>query len=869
MKKFLKRLAIWTSIVIAALLILAVVIASVFKKPIGNRLIKEINKQLKSELVTEDFDLSLISGFPNVSAEFANVELGDAFGGTLLKAEKLAFRFGLFSLFSSSIKVKTIVVEGGEINIINADRKGQPNYLILKEPEEETPKETEEEPGEFGLEIENAILQNVWLVYTDKKAGQLFDVFVEDGEVSGNLGSTGIAIKSEARIKTKTVEVEGTRYLRNKNLYYDADVIIDLAKGAYKFNDLIFGVGTNIFRASGSVEQLPAYTDIDLRIKNKDGNLGAVIDLLPAQYTKQLEGFRSTGQFHFDATVKGRLDSRKMPAINANFGLKNGRITADLLGTPLRDVSFEVDYTNGKELSSRTSLFEIKNFKAYFDNELFEMGLLVNNFDDPRIDFRLDGAIPLATVYDLLGNPRISEGDGEVELRNIRVKGKYNDMINMNRISNVEANGAIEFDDATLVINDQKVLIDRGKVQVQNNNLAIDDLKFEAPGTEITFNGDCSNLIPVLFAGEKRRDKVELRFNATLNAPQLDIDNLLALSEIPVNGGQTSEAVVDSLKVKRTQTREKVTKFLKGTFKADIANYNYNLIEGKDFKGSLTFNNNTLSIEGNTKAMGGNINLDGQAHFTDRPYLKTKIYCESLDITELFRQTENFGQSVLVENNLNGKLASNTIIYAFWDNEGNFLMDDLNILSDVRVDNGELRDFEMLYNFASVIKLKDLEKIKFVTLQNWLEIKDGSLYIPVMFIQSNALNLTINGSHTFENNIDYNLKVNAGQVIANKLKSHDPTLEPLAAKRNGWFNLYYNISGDLENYEVKSARKEIKQAFANSGRRKEQIKEILFNEFGPSVNLEEPVGWKDEIPEFEGEGDIEEIEYIEGFEEDE
>ena len=121
-----------------------------------------------------------------------------------------------------------------------------------------------------------------------------------------------------------------------------------------------------------------------------------------------------------------------------------------------------------------------------------------------------------------------------------------------------------------------------------------------------------------------------------------------------------------------------------------------------------------------------------------------------------------------------------------------------------------------------------------------------------MFIQSNALNLIINGEHTFDNQIKYNLKVNAGQVLTNRLKRHDPNLQPLRARKAGFFNLYYTIFGDLEKYDIQSSKRQIKKEFDISSMRKRDLRIALEEEFGHIKLVEEPVEWRD-IPEYEDE----------------
>src|SRR5690606_16412614 len=116
------------------------------------------------------------------------------------------------------------------------------------------------------------------------------------------------------------------------------------------------------------------------------------------------------------------------------------------------------------------------------------------------------------------------------------------------------------------------------------------------------------------------------------------------------------------------------------------------------------------------------------------------------------------------------------------------------------IQNGQLKDFKMLEQFSTYVKMRDLMDIRFANLENYIEIADQKLYLPVMFIQSNAMNLTVSGEHSFENVMDYNIKVNAGQVMANRFKASSS--QPQPAKKKGWFNLYFNIAGTVEDYKV-------------------------------------------------------------------
>jgi hypothetical protein len=170
-------------------------------------------------------------------------------------------------------------------------------------------------------------------------------------------------------------------------------------------------------------------------------------------------------------------------------------------------------------------------------------------------------------------------------------------------------------------------------------------------------------------------------------------------------------------------------------------------------------------------------------------------------------------------------------LWAYWDETGNFDLPRLRALADVRAGNGELAGVKMFEDFSTFVHIEDLRKIRFTDMQNYLEIKDRRLYLPVMLLQSNALNMTLSGEHTFDNDIDYKIKINAGQVLLNRLKKHDTDLDPLPEKK-GWFNLYYTISGNLDKYDMKRRKRTVKAEFERSEARKLLIARAINAEFG-------------------------------------
>ncbi len=259
-------------------------------------------------------------------------------------------------------------------------------------------------------------------------------------------------------------------------------------------------------------------------------------------------------------------------------------------------------------------------------------------------------------------------------------------------------------------------------------------------------------------------------------------------------------------------------------------------MHGADFRGELEFRPGRLDVTGISAAMDGQFRLEATSYLQQPSLIEARVSAEGVNAREFFYQSDNFDQDVLTADNLEGRMNARLLLDIPYDSLGTVDYDRLGILASMEILDGELHDFALLENFAFALKSGDLERVRFTRLANFFEITKGTLYIPAMYIQSSAMNLTLSGSHSFEQYLDYYVKVNAGQVITNKISRHDRNLEVLPA-RNGLWNLYYTIEGPLENYTVKSNKQAVKDDFRRSEYRRERIRRALELRFQHPIEL--------------------------------
>ncbi len=221
-----------------------------------------------------------------------------------------------------------------------------------------------------------------------------------------------------------------------------------------------------------------------------------------------------------------------------------------------------------------------------------------------------------------------------------------------------------------------------------------------------------------------------------------------------------------------------------------------------------------------------------------------------IEIRELLASFSNFDQTFITDKNLSGKtnLWAETVIP--FDKKWNLLSKQVHIKSAIEIQDGRLRDMQTLEDFGKFVHLEDLQDIRFSQLRNYMLIEKGKVFLPVMFIQSSALNLSISGEHGFDDKIIYFLKVNAGQVAANKLKKNNDRQAIVKAQKSGWINMYFALSGTTQNVQYQQYKKAVIAGFEQSAKIKESLRDELVNTFGYDVYWLEPNEWED-IPEYE------------------
>ncbi len=826
--RFIRRFALL--LLTLALLLLAAV--HLLGDPIARRVVHSLNAQLQTPITVGHYDLSLLRAFPQLSVELQQVRVGGSDGSTLLEAEHLDCVLDLTSIFGTP-RINGIRVRDGKLQLFT-DRDGNTNYQVTHTSVGDRAEQPTGGAAGANFLVRAAEFTNVTVVYQDARLKTDAVFTIREGRLDGNFGATTAELKTESQVAVTYFDQDGTRYLARKTFGLSGTVSINQEEGSYRFTPLVLAARDLTVETTGVLTLTERGLITNLRLSSTAGELNDVLSLLPPGYAATLGELETDGQLALAADVTGEWTERDYPHLNGHLTFTNGRLSSPRINATGRDVALRASFAYLEGPRGGIQTFAVEELSGTFAGAPFDLRLRLEDLADPYLTFSGRGSLPLGVLPALLPEAAaVTEAAGLLHLDDLTLSGRYADMVEPRRAGRIISTGTLRLEDAHLMYRELPIALPSGTVVLDDNAITVKDLTVTLPSTRCTLNGRGSNLIPVLFSDSLNSRDAALRFTATLSGERLDVAEILALTGESGDAGDTSAVVSSGTPVVQRAT---LTDLLHGTFEAKLAEWRWDGMHGENFSGQLVFLPGRLDVRGLTAAMGGRFRVDAVTYFEDSTIVDARVTAQNVDATEFFRQCDNFGQEVLTADHLTGHLNAQLLLDMTYDAAGALDYERLGVRASLEVQDGELRNFGMLENFAFALKSGDLERVRFNRLANVFEIRDRTIYIPAMFIQSSALNLTLSGSHTFDQYLDYSVKVNAGQVVTNKLSRHDSALEVLPA-RNGLFNVYYTIRGPLETYTVRSDKRAVKTDFRRSLSRRDRIRRELAARFRTPITL--------------------------------
>lgn len=314
----------------------------------------------------------------------------------------------------------------------------------------------------------------------------------------------------------------------------------------------------------------------------------------------------------------------------------------------------------------------------------------------------------------------------------------------------------------------------RGKIHLENDHLTINDFTGKMGRTDFAVQMD-------YYVG----DDIEQSKNNRLDiiSKQIMLDELLVFDASEQAAAVTASAspaasggAVTSNAAHDAGFNIYELPFGHWSFTADVDDFHYGKYHLRNLKSNLriTPDHYLYVDEFSTNIADGKLQMKGYFNGSNpqKIYFDPTIQCTNIALDKIMIKFDNFGQDHLVAQNLHGNFTGTISGHIRMHRDLVPQLDDSEIHMDFQVTKGRLQNYPMLQAMADYFKDKNINDVRFDTLQNRIDLTRGLMTIPMMAINSSIGHLEISGKQDMNFNMDYKMRIPwrmVSSVAANKL----------------------------------------------------------------------------------------------------
>lgn len=816
-----KRTLLRLLLALVFLILLLIGLAYVFEDKIKAVVVSAINQNLKTKVEVSDIHFSLIRKFPYATLQFNNLLARPVkpFNqtDTLLYAEKFFMMFNVMDLIDNSYNLKKVELNNAVLHL-ETDVNGLQNYKVWSD--------STDNKTDFSLNLKDVILKNTYASWLNLQSHQHYLASINELKLDGAFSTNEFDLSGKGNMFIDKLKIGNDEFIKGKNAVLDLKLHVNTLLKKYDIQSSHIKIEGLDLTANGFIKTDPK-SFIDLKLSSPKADVLQLLTLLPGSAKEKLGAFDVEGSLAFDASLKGFAADDEVPLIRANFSSSNSKLKPPHSSYELKNISFTGFYTNKKSSAVATSYLSLKNFRASLDEQLILANIEAENLNDPYVNALIDGTFDLKKMRDFVTIDTLESINGTVKI-NASLKGKIKSS------TAISSQGTAELSNVSVKLKNSNTVFENfnGSFSLRDNELQVSSLKGKINGNELRIQGVITNALNYLFQKD-----APLSIDADLVADKIDLNNIITEG----NGNSSSSGIYFPPQ-------------LHATFNVSVNSLTYKKFEATSIRGTISLANGVLSTEAlNLKTMSGSLALQGEidASRKDSLLISYNADINKIDISRLFVEMGNFGQQTIQDKNIKGTVTASVQFASVWSQDLIVNPNSIYAKCNIKIENGELIDFKPMLSLSKFVKGSNLNDVKFETLSNTIEIKNRLITFPSMEIRSSALSLSASGTHTFDNFIDYKIKLELSELLGKRVKEMNTEFGTIEDDGYGHPKLYLSMKGPIDKPKITYDKKAVEDNIVKSIKQEKQnMKAVLNKEFGwfkkDSV-VQKPKPKKDEL----------------------
>jgi len=824
MKKILKI----TGVTLLLLIVLIIALPFLFKDKLIKLAKDEANKSLNAKVDFGDFDLSIISSFPDFRFSINNVSVvgvGDFEKDTLAYIKNLRTDVNIMSVISGDkIKVKEILLDEPRINAIVL-HDGKSNWDITKPSTDTTKQVADTAKTKFKLSLKSFEIKKAQISYNDMKGNMSATIQDFDFKLSGDFTQDNFLMNIFSEIQKLTFSMGGVSYAKNMHVKLKTDLDADMPNMKFTFKENEININELGLGVEGFVAIPDTNINMDLKFFAKQTEFKNILSLIPAVYSKDFATVQTVGKLALNGFAKGIYNASSLPGFGLHLEITDAMFKYPSLPKSVNNINVVTDIQNPNGKPDAT-VIDVNKFHIEMAGNPIDMVMHVKTpVSDPNLHGEIKGVIDLTSVKDIVPLEKGDDMSGVIKA-DVKMQGKMSS-ITKKKYEEFKAEGTFEVDKMNYKTSSlpYSVLINEMKLNFTPQVVELTSFDSKLGNSDIKMQGKIENFMQYVF-----QDSL-IKGNFSLNSNLMDLDQLMPSS------ATTTTAKADTTKP-ATSSVSAVPANIDFVLKSNIKKLLYSKMEITNVAGNIIVRNARASME-NVKMnmLDGTMLMNGYYDTKNirKPAISFNLNANDLDIQKTAATFNTVQKLAPIASSARGKFT------ATLNNFTGILKQDMSPDLNTLTGNGVFQTKSIaIQDFPPFVKLDDalhLNKLKNITINDVslsYEFKDGRVTTKPFKINVAGIPAEISGSTGFDQTIDYKWTMEVptklmgaqGQQLAqgllNKAGSALGTNIALPEK----INITAFIGGTVTKPEIKTGLKGDK----NGGSATDQVKQAVVTE---------------------------------------
>ena len=378
--KIVKRIIIALILVVFLAFGVRVTLIYLNQDDIEQRIISELNLQLKSEILIEDVTISAIKSFPFVSISLDNLTIFDAFQtDTLCQLDQLSVNFNALDLYHQNYIIQNLRLKNGKITVFFEDSMA--NYEIWYSDT------TTSQNSDLDLGLESIILENVQIEYRNRDMLSL--ITSHKSEIELDISGENINLDLKGQFTNNAFVFDNTNFLSNQPIDLDAEISIDSMALSLKSNALLAQLPLDITLSNNKQS-----TQVSVTTPKTD--LTTILGLVPKKYLSNIQPYDISGNTQLNVFILS--DQLPMPKINVDFTYNNGIVKSNDFPVEINNINLTGSYTNGNRRNNGSTKILLNDINCLINDETIVGRASIVDINNPKINTTINTQLQLSDL---------------------------------------------------------------------------------------------------------------------------------------------------------------------------------------------------------------------------------------------------------------------------------------------------------------------------------------------------------------------------------------------------------------------------------------------------------------------------------------